>query len=485
MFSLAQKHWLLLVFLLLGLAVRSYRLPEMASYDFDQEYVTTFVLAVVRTYPIQLVGQGLSVQGLFMGPWYFYALVPFYMMAGLNPIGGVIGSVVLGLLTIGVYYKVAWKLFDSQAAGVVAAAFRAISFYAVSADWAMVPSYASDVVVVLMWLLLFQMGVEAKKKDRETASNWKSWQFWRLPALFILFGTLTSFHPIHFHFGIIFWLVFLIWRLRFPLQNWLVAVCALVAPVAPLLLFEYFRNWAMTRQLIGMFTGTHTTTATQGMSSDSQRILYTLNAALQQWREIWQFERTSLVLAGGSVLLVWAAALYYLKLQRAKEYSVHRVLLSVTLGTVLVYYSFFPSAVPEYYLRALGAVTTLYKSFAVVELYRQRVATRLVAVALVLGFMSFNAQAFWKKWYVSEPATLAYKQDVVAHIKAHATGTPFRLSITSQPGWQFGYASLFVLADLEPVADGPIYTIVAPASYLSDVKMDYTAGGIGVIYPKE
>jgi len=37
---------------------------------------------------------------LFVGPWYFYFLVPFYALSGLHPLGGAIGSVVLGLITI-------------------------------------------------------------------------------------------------------------------------------------------------------------------------------------------------------------------------------------------------------------------------------------------------------------------------------------------------------------------------------------------------
>ena len=71
-----KNNFLLFLILIMAVILRFYRLSEMASLDFDQEYASNFAYRVLREFPIQMIGQGLSVQGLFMGPWYFYFLVP-------------------------------------------------------------------------------------------------------------------------------------------------------------------------------------------------------------------------------------------------------------------------------------------------------------------------------------------------------------------------------------------------------------------------
>ena len=106
-----KNNFLLFLILIMAVILRFYRLSEMASLGFDQEYASNFAYRVLREFPIQMIGQGLSVQGLFMGPWYFYFLVPFYMIFHLHPLGGAIGSVILGLITILAYYYFGNKIF--------------------------------------------------------------------------------------------------------------------------------------------------------------------------------------------------------------------------------------------------------------------------------------------------------------------------------------------------------------------------------------
>lgn len=122
-----KAYILLFIILVVSAILRFYKLPEMVNFDFDQEYASNFAYAVLKEYPIQLIGQGLSIQGLFMGPLYFYYLVPFYALTNLHPIGGYIGSVILGLLTIFVYFWVGKKMFGTEA-GLIAAFLRGLLF---------------------------------------------------------------------------------------------------------------------------------------------------------------------------------------------------------------------------------------------------------------------------------------------------------------------------------------------------------------------
>jgi len=92
MLAFFRRNWAIIMILILALVVRLYRIGEMVIFDFDQEYAVNFARQV-HEYPIRIIGQGLSVQGLFMGPWFFYLLTPFFWFTNLHPFGGYIGSV--------------------------------------------------------------------------------------------------------------------------------------------------------------------------------------------------------------------------------------------------------------------------------------------------------------------------------------------------------------------------------------------------------
>jgi len=195
---LAQNGCLLLI-LVIGAGLRFYRLPEMASFDFDQEYASNFAYSVLRQFPIQMIGQGLSVQGLFMGPWYFYFLVPFYAVYGLHPLGGAVGSVILGLITIIAFYYFGSKLFG-RPAGLIAAFFQAVLFRNLVNDWSITPAFSCGLAVIITWYYLYKYWQGETKQ---------------LPLLGFIFGLFTSFHPILFPFYLVFLTLFIYKRI-FP-----------------------------------------------------------------------------------------------------------------------------------------------------------------------------------------------------------------------------------------------------------------------------
>lgn len=68
---------------------------------------------------------------------------------------GFIGSALFGVLIVYLYYIVGKILFQYEAAGLSAAFIKAIGCYAISADWSMIPSHASDAAILVVWYLLF------------------------------------------------------------------------------------------------------------------------------------------------------------------------------------------------------------------------------------------------------------------------------------------------------------------------------------------
>lgn len=475
--SFVCEHWILLSILLLGLLLRFYRLPEMASYDFDQEYVTNFVLDVVRIYPIRFIGQGMSVEGLFMGPWYFYGLVPFYMLTNLDPIGGFIGSVLFGGAIILAYYLVGKRIFSKEV-GLMAAFLRATGFFALQADWSMVPSYSSDICILSLWLLFFWIWKHRRNLSRQTFSNPL---FWLLPSVFFIFGFLTSMHPVHFHFGLVFLILVALWRVRFSLKSVGVAIVALFLPITPLLIFEYLRNFAMTRQVLMMFSGEYAGSKSEGFSWD--RVMYTLKAALNQWNQVWELSSDQRLIGLSLLLLVGALLIWLLRKRFPQEKWFHFTAFGTTIFITILYYMFFPTHVPAYYLRGIQALSVLYLSFVFVELWHEKKTTKALAVFLLGLFCVLNAHSLFSAWTRTDLIRLSRKQAIIDHILEQANGQPFQVSYVTEPGWQFGYKSLFRLAELEPGEQGPVYTIVAPVNFVDIAELDFISGNVGVNYP--
>ncbi|MBU3957431.1 glycosyltransferase family 39 protein [Patescibacteria group bacterium] len=203
--TVRKDIFLLFVILIIAAFVRFYHLSEMANFDFDQEYAVNFAYSVTRVFPIQLIGQPLSVEGLFMGPLYFYYLVPFFAVSGLHPLGGFAGSAVLGLITTTAYFFIGKKLFGIKA-GLIAALIRSFLFTELIHDLSMTPAYACELLVLLTWWAFY------KYWHGEIKNNSSDKLF---PFLGFLFGLYTSIHPILFPF----YLVFIILILRINMQE--------------------------------------------------------------------------------------------------------------------------------------------------------------------------------------------------------------------------------------------------------------------------
>jgi len=316
-FKKIKNNWPLLLIILISALIRLYKLPEMVSYDYDQEYVSRFVLDVVKDYPIRFVGQGLSVMGLFLGPFYFYLLVPFYLLTNLNPIGGYIGSIFLGLINIFLYYFVAKKIFKSKSAGLLAAMIRGFGSYAVINDWLMAPAYSSDILVLLVIYLLFQIW----NMRTGHIPKFRQESFYILPLLFFTFGLFTSIHPIQFPLIIVSLLLIFIWKKRFSISNWLVSILAMLSSASPIIYFDKLRNWSMIRQILGMFLGSQNIAKSENFSWD--RYVSTLKSINALFRSLVTVNRFKIFLSIYILVIGWLVVFYLIKRYQKKQAKFH------------------------------------------------------------------------------------------------------------------------------------------------------------------
>lgn len=449
--------------LLLAAILRFYRLPDMASFDYDQEYAANFAYNVVHNHQKLLIGQGLSIQGLFMGPWYFYYLVPFFAITHLHPLGGYIGSVLLSLFGLTVLFIVSKKMFNEEVA-LIAAFLGAIRYNSFNTSWSIVPSYASGFLVLITWYCFY------KYWHGETKL---------FPLLLLMFGLYTSIHPILFPFYFVFIIFFLIKKKLPTLKQGLFSLVAFIIPIAPLILFETLHSFLEVRVLLNLLSGAGSSAKQFSTLLNYLSIIFDLpghNLSIQ----IVSDEAISL-----TIFLVFLFLLIK-KVGYFKD-NFHLTGLLITFGVYILYYFFYPAHVPDYYFNALGTLSSLYFAAVLGFLYRSA-GEKFLLFAIILLITISNLYLLSVRWNNPSLTTLSHKDAIVKKIlKRQPQNQEFFVSYINSPGWNSGFDYLFKVYGRVPqkeAARPPIYTIVVPKN-LSIDSINYASGNIGVIWPKK
>lgn len=454
-------HWVLfLVILALATFLRFYRLPEMASFDFDQEYAANFAYSVLKEYPIQLIGQGLSVEGLFMGPLYFYYLVPFFFFSNLHPLGGFVGSAILGTITVAAYFFVGKSLFGVKA-GLIAVFIRAVIFTELLHDWAMTPAYSSELLVLLTW--------------------WIFYKYWEgevkyLPLLGLIFGLYTSIHPILFPFYLVFLALLLIKRKLPNFKTLALSFTTFIIPLLPLIIFEFFHQFWEVRTLISFFNGA------SGGGLHYPSLYFKFNIA--EFQRILSFH----FIPAPTFLIIFLFIFLLLVIQKPGFWKnkFHSTLPLITYFIFLIYYALFPKKIPEYYFLALTSLAIFYTG-ATLSLLKKSKISLIILTLILVNITYVNFQQIWERWNNSSLITLANKDFIVKEIlKNQPKDQEFFVSYIKYPGWNTGFDYLFKLYGQIPQtreASPPVYSIVIP-KFLSPGNLKAISGNIGLILPE-
>lgn len=452
---------ILIAILILAVFLRFYRLSEMAPFDFDQEYAANFAYNVLRVYPVQLIGQELSIQGLFMGPWYFYYLVPFFAFSNLHPIGGFIGSVIFSLFIIFVYFWVGKNIFGAKA-GLIAAFIRSILFTEIGNDLSMAPAYACELLVLITW--------------------WLFYKYWQgetkyFPFLFFVFGLYTSIHPILFPFYLVFLILLLIKRKLPDIKATIMSLFAFLIPIIPLILFEYFHNFLEVKRLFNVIS------PSPSKPEYFQNFIKYLLLNIEESQRILGFN----FIPKDIFALLFFSIIFILIIKRVgfwKE-NFHKIVLAITYIVFLIYYTFFLTHVPEYYFQALTTLCLLYISANLALLTKKLYL--LITLILLLGNIAYcNFSLLINKWNNPSLSNLYQKDFIVQEIlKKQPQNEEFYVSYIKLPGWNFGFDYLFKYHGRIPQTrevKPPFFTIVVP-KFLSEQSVNISAGNVGLILP--
>src|SRR5689334_10511821 len=97
---------LLLLILLLATFFRTYHLVPRFEFAHDGDLYSWIVKDVVVDHHLRLIGQLTSAPGIFIGPGFYYALIPFFLLFNMDPVGGNGLVIILALATLISYFYI-------------------------------------------------------------------------------------------------------------------------------------------------------------------------------------------------------------------------------------------------------------------------------------------------------------------------------------------------------------------------------------------
>ncbi len=233
------RFWFFLIFCLAAI-LRFYRLPEYLQFLGDEGRDVLVVKHMIVNHQWTLLGPTASVGGFYIGPIYYYFMLPFLWLFGLDPVGPAVMAVLFGLATVVLVYIFCRAFFNERTA-LLAAFLMAISpkmTYISRFSWNPnpVPFFA------LLGIGLLYLAVIRKKKLYTFLSG-------------IVLGVMFQLHYMDLVFIPI---IFLTGLLVFPVREWLLQTLAIVAGFlvgdSLFLLFEIRHGFPNTKTMLEFIT---------------------------------------------------------------------------------------------------------------------------------------------------------------------------------------------------------------------------------------
>ena len=259
-------HWYLAVVItLIAGFLRFYKIPETVMFLGDQGRDALIVANIFKELDPVLIGPVTSVGNMYLGPLYYYIMLPFLWLSYPSPLGPVYAVAFFSTLTVFIAYLVGRKMF-SPITGLLAAFFIAFSASAVDLSRF---SWNPNLAPLFSLLMIF--------------FNWKALRqpkYWILVAL--LFSGIIQLHYLTLLTGISAGTLWILAALRAKKNNQfrdllkisLVSGLIILLSFIPLVLFDLRHGGVNSQAIQNMFTKEQIFTDKQSQSLNDKMVTF-------------------------------------------------------------------------------------------------------------------------------------------------------------------------------------------------------------------
>lgn len=218
---------LILIILLIAYILRIYKIEVLLDFHYDQGRDAKIIWDLWHNGKFFLIGPTTGLDGVFLGPFYYYLIAPFYLIGAGNP---VVSSLFLSLLTVialYVLYLVGIEI-GGKVTGFVALVIGTFSNYIIFSNrWLSNPT-----PIYLTSILIFYMMIKIIKNITPARCD----VFWYL--IYLLMGLSLQFELASAVFYLPILFIFTLWR-KPTLKTFLISGLLLGLTFIPQLIFNY------------------------------------------------------------------------------------------------------------------------------------------------------------------------------------------------------------------------------------------------------
>lgn len=225
----------LFVILALATFLRFYNLPNNFMFQGDQGRDALVVANIFKEKDLVFIGPVTSIGNMYLGPFYYYFMLPFLYLSYPDPIGPVYAVAVLSVTTVALIYFISKKIFNQKVA-ILASIFFALSHLSIElARFSWNPNPAP-----FFSILMFYFCYLAFKKDS---------RYWLLVSA--MFSILIQLHYVAL-LSLIGAIVIFFFDLKEKIKKnksktlitfAALAVLIFLFSLTPLILFDYKHDW--------------------------------------------------------------------------------------------------------------------------------------------------------------------------------------------------------------------------------------------------
>lgn len=468
----------LLIILLLGFFLRIFRFSELFQYGHEQDLQAWIVKDILIDWHPRLIGQETSIPGLFIGPLYYYMLVPFFYFFNLDPRSSYIPITFISLATVISVYWVVSNLYG-KTTGKIASYIYALSPTIIFLDRWIVPTQ-----LTLLWTIWFYFVLVKFAKG----------EFQVAPILIILIALIW-----HIHIAFAPLLVLILISAYFGRKSlkksvkkiekrYLIGSVVIAAfLLLPLVAFEFRHNFQQVRGLLNANT-TRVQQTKELREGDYKVEVITEYMNRVVWSVfLYQTNPKNPMIAEIPLMLFIFIGLIYFLYKNSKISKEELIL--VYFWMLIVFSSQFVSqrVISDYYSNNLLIISITTLSLTISLIYSNKAARNWI-LALGAVFLVYGVESvIFKPKAVGE---FEDKNAVVEFIGKDVDKNKYpcvAINYIGNISMRYGYRYLMWKNNVSLVTSGndvPVYSMVQPFN-ISEREIKFKSGDVGVISPQD
>ncbi|MCX6792157.1 MAG: glycosyltransferase family 39 protein [Candidatus Gottesmanbacteria bacterium] len=444
--KIKRRWWLIPFIIILCVAayLRLYKISGYMTFLGDEGRDVLVVMHMIVNHKFTLLGPTASVGGFFLGPIYYYFMLPFLWAWKLNPVGPAIMVALFGIATVFLVFKVG-KDFISPLAGLVAASLYALSPLVIAYSRS---SWNPNLVPFFSLLLIYLLWSAAEKKRTST-----------LLWIGIVLGIGLQLHYL-FLFLFVVTAIWLILNAKtLPIVRsvlWVLIGC--IIGYCPFLAFEVRHGFPNTQSVIRFVLAGKDTGVAPGFFTTIDDVVFRLFGRLLYrlpdgalWKSLppWQLSlwfigtRTTIFISFVFLIVL----LVYRIPTKIRLYHASQLLL-IWFSTIVLLFGFYQKAIYDYYFGIMFTLPFLLMGLLFFAVWKTRYG-KIPAVILWGWLMFFNWQG---RPFIYPPNNqLAQARLIAQTALAQTGGKPFNFALITGSNSDHTYRYFFEIAHRTPV----------------------------------